>query len=780
MSGKITMQFTNNEITKYIFLFSISTAVFVSTISGDFVYDDRAAISENDDVAGRSSLFSVFFHDFWGNDISSPGSHKSWRPLTTISFRITHSIFGFNSAIFHFVNVLLHGIASCLVYQLGCSRKRIDTVPFLAALLFAVHPIHSEAVASIVGRADVLLTIFVLKSLIDFEKRQNVLHSFFWSALAVGSKESGAILPFLHIVQLFLQNKPRTKLTKVFQLLAIGLGITYFRLFVNNFQKPQFAKSSNPLAFEKNSFTRLLTLLYLPLFNLRLLCFPNTLSFDWSLEYIQPIVSSSDFRIALIIVFYTLVTLLCGLIGLRCFEKISRSKLLHLTSLQNGDNLEDILFFSFILLVSFLPASNLFVYVGFVIAERILYLPSVAFCYLAAVTFVFLEKKFPKYRDILNVAFIAALLLLAQRTISRNADWQTAEGLYRSGMNTSPAKALTNLGRELSDNPLRREEALRAYEAALKIQPNMADAWYNLGVLYNEKKNMSKAERCYREAIRFREYFTQAYLNLGILLWQQQKLEDSLQILHRCTLIDGLRTKSQRLHEKTQISCWLQMAQIYQSVARVDEAKAIIEQIPVVKITNSEQLINAYNLFAEVYVKLDESQKADEFFMKALALSPQNEKTYLNLAYFRVKQNRSEDAVSILDELDKLNFASNQILYHKAVMHTKLGNWKLAEQLLKRNLDMNPNHLNTLNALAFIYKDHKRMLEAEKLLRRVVELEPMSSTSYSNYGAILHIMGKLEDAEVYYLKAIQMGPNDEVASSNLQKLRRSMKLRTKA
>ncbi|XP_059159194.1 protein O-mannosyl-transferase TMTC2-like, partial [Physella acuta] len=113
---------------------------------GDFVHDDVMAISHNRDVTGQSDVVEVFYHDFWGQPMWDPSSHKSYRPLCVLSFRLDYSLGGGSSTWFHRVNILLHVLVTCLVTHVSLSVLQAPAVTStLAASLFAVHPIHTEA-----------------------------------------------------------------------------------------------------------------------------------------------------------------------------------------------------------------------------------------------------------------------------------------------------------------------------------------------------------------------------------------------------------------------------------------------------------------------------------------------------------------------------------------------------------------------------------------------------------------------------------------------------------
>ena len=93
-----------------------------------------------------TSWRSVFSHDFWGSPLSDPTSHKSYRPLTILSFRFNSALHGLQPYGYHIVNLVLHGIVSVL-FTAVCRLVASSSTAILAGLLFAVHPIHTEAVS---------------------------------------------------------------------------------------------------------------------------------------------------------------------------------------------------------------------------------------------------------------------------------------------------------------------------------------------------------------------------------------------------------------------------------------------------------------------------------------------------------------------------------------------------------------------------------------------------------------------------------------------------------
>jgi hypothetical protein len=165
----------------------ISVACFSNAFDAEFVFDDNGAIVENPDVVGDGELWDklgdMAAHDYWGNEMRV-SSHKSYRPLTVFSFRLNWLQAGkrLESYVFHGTNVYLHAAVTGLLvvvvrlYRLvplgaysGTLGAATETgVLLVMGVLFAVHPVHCEAVTGLVGRADVLASLFVLLALLAY------------------------------------------------------------------------------------------------------------------------------------------------------------------------------------------------------------------------------------------------------------------------------------------------------------------------------------------------------------------------------------------------------------------------------------------------------------------------------------------------------------------------------------------------------------------------------------------------------------------------------------
>ena len=132
----------------------LATLCYLNSLSGDLVHDDVFAIKDNEDLRPNTPLSSLLLNDFWGEPMASPTSHKSYRPLTVLGFRLNYLFHGLDPWGYHLVNVLLHVLTTVLlgwfcrreVFR-GMRRKSHDGWwSLVVMLLFASHPIHTEAV----------------------------------------------------------------------------------------------------------------------------------------------------------------------------------------------------------------------------------------------------------------------------------------------------------------------------------------------------------------------------------------------------------------------------------------------------------------------------------------------------------------------------------------------------------------------------------------------------------------------------------------------------------
>ncbi|CAG9768090.1 unnamed protein product [Ceutorhynchus assimilis] len=515
----------------------LAVTCYLNIIDGDFVHDDIPAVTLNKDVLAINPVKSVFENDFWGTPMADENSHKSYRPLTVLTFRINYLCFGLTPVAFHATNIALHAVA-CLLFTRVCLYVAGLKPPFatLAGLMFSVHPIHTEAVTGIVGRADVLACVFFLMSILAYhghssEGRYHVWTSVIMGVMSMIAKETGITVFLVNLgYDLYLQwpNIRRTitevrwnleslefsfRATKILMSTGVLLAL---RLAILQGSLPRFCEQDNPAAFHNSIYVRFLTFCYLAAFNLWLILCPATLSHDWQMGSVPLVLSAGDSRNFITCFFFGLLFLLT-LRSIVDFETLRHPPLI---------------IGLLLLVLPFLPASNVFITVGFVIAERVLYIPSLGCILLVAYGIQILWTNCSRHRQTIFCFITLILITSSLRTVIRNKNWKSRETLLRAGLQALPqnAKMHYNYANFLRESSLT-ELAKSHYYMALKLWPSYASAHNNLGTILI---NNYEAEKHFLAAIKYSSNHVNAHFNLGQLYRKNNKTKESEQMLKKC------------------------------------------------------------------------------------------------------------------------------------------------------------------------------------------------------------------------------------------------------
>ena len=224
----------------------------------------KITLSPCRDLRPHVPLGNIFQNDFWGTPITKEQSHKSYRPVTVLTFRLNYLLTEVSPLGYHAVNVLLHAGVTLLYHQLaGSLLSRLPAA--LAALLFAVHPVHTEAVTGVVGRAELLASVFFLVVILQYSKmaRQNsvswrgLMLTSLLICLSMFSKEQGITVIAVCVVhEVFVAQllSPADLLSmsgkvgvpawakRILALAVIGVGLMYVRLRIMGTQLPVFTR----------------------------------------------------------------------------------------------------------------------------------------------------------------------------------------------------------------------------------------------------------------------------------------------------------------------------------------------------------------------------------------------------------------------------------------------------------------------------------------------------------------------------------------------------------
>ena len=506
---------------KHIVLFSYLMVAFCSffiysnSFKGDFLFDDIEAVVKNQDVVGNSSLKEIFSHNFWGQKMGDKRAlHFSYRPITILSFKLNYLLGGLSTWGYHFFNAFLHMCVSLLFFMFSqvIFKKYFFCLSFIAAMIFSLHPIHTEAVSSVVGRAELLAAFFSLLACLTYfkavrEKKKKIYSwtffflSLFLLLLSLISKETGITLLAILIIYDLLQDKnifdlkslsfkkiiSLSSVRRVSLLLLFLIGIFFIRISLHKGDSVVYDKLTIPANHLKSFQSRFMTKASYNAWHLRLLAIPYPLSADRSTKSLPLIHSFFDLS--------NLQTLLC-LLSLFLL-------LFYILKMKNLEKKKAYILSLSLMLIPFIPCTGWLFDVGFVTAERVLYLPSLGFSLLFALFLLDLYQKFSysRLKVLAPIIFTVSSLCYAEITWNRNKDWQSEEKIFLSTLKHYPnnARAHFNYGYQQEEkNPLKAEEH---YKKAIALEADYVSPYQNLCVSYLRRKKHTEGIEICKQAI---------------------------------------------------------------------------------------------------------------------------------------------------------------------------------------------------------------------------------------------------------------------------------------
>ena len=503
-------RFTENKKIVLLIFTLLVIAIYGQSLFGEYVYDDRGIIDHIDVLSSKHELGQVALHPYWEVE------NGLYRPTTLLSYSFNLIIFGVEPLSFHLINLLLYLFICYFVYLLINRLFNNNLLAFLSGLLFLILPIHTEVVANITGRSELLSLFFALLAMLEATKSKiNYWLLGLWVLASIGGKETGiAILPILTII-FYQKNTPLSKevFLKYFkEISAVAIGallyffFRFFSLGIGSFLNIKTSLIENQLLFT-DTFSRIATALKILWMYFYKTFWPANLCSDYSYNQIETVSNwlNSPTILGLLLMLTALVLLLINL------------KKKNPLALGSG-----------IFLFSFLPVSNLFFPIGTIAGERLFFFPSLGIVLVTA----YLIYKILYTRKIWLIQIIILLLLILVSigyiTTShiRQRVWLNETNLFISGAECAPNSALSmsNLGAVylINDDLDKAEEALKK---SMEIKPIYSKGINNLGLVYFRKGDYQKAHDMYIEALSQDFPYPGAWENMVLLYLTEGKIE---------------------------------------------------------------------------------------------------------------------------------------------------------------------------------------------------------------------------------------------------------------
>ena len=417
-------------------IIAFTCVLYCNTLFYDYTLDDLIVIKENSFTKkGVDGIAGIFKYDsftgFFGVQKNLVAGGR-YRPLSIASFALEYQLFnGFNPFFSRLVNIFLYGSTGILIMMIFLrllknkpSEKWHLSIPFIAAMLFLAHPVHTEVVANIKGRDEIFSLLFSLIALwfmlryLDDKKRYYLLTSGFSFFLGMLSKENAIM--FLFIIPLtiyFFTKQPLKKIAICATFLLIpALLFVFLRFLVLGYlNSPELPKEllNNPFLFATAS-QKAGTILYTLGLYIKLLFFPHPLTHDYY-PYHIPLIDFTDLRSLISLIIYA-VLIIYSVVKIRTKDPIAYGILFYLSTL-------------FIV-------SNLLFSVGTFMNERFIYMPSLGFVFIISYFLINISPKLvkssKKSSEIILILFLVILLPYTLKTITRNFVWRSDFTLFSS------------------------------------------------------------------------------------------------------------------------------------------------------------------------------------------------------------------------------------------------------------------------------------------------------------------------------------------------------------
>jgi protein O-mannosyl-transferase len=486
-------------------LAGVTVVIYANTLFNGFAGDDGLYIFQNRAV--RVPSLPEFFR---ANENSNV-----FRPVTFASFAANFAAGHMHAFGYHAVNLLLECGVVALLFLLLCrlleSVAAGETIALAAALLFAVHPIHTEAVASVVGRAELFAAGFLFAALI-FHLNDRPIPALLCFAGGLLSKESAVVfLPLVIVVDLARGKlKPASRYAWIGGLTAVYLAVLW-KAQGGHFGDPHINYLDNPLVYLPVHL-RILNALRIAWKYVGLLVYPGTLSADYSYNAIPLYGKWSQLLPAALATAAAFGVWIWALVKKRTAWAVAGA----------------------IYLIGFAVTANILIPTGTIMGERLAYFSSAGFCLAAGLAWYRLSAW---KREVAWVTLTVVLVALGLRTMARNSDWRNNRALDVATVAAVPdsAKARVNFaGIEIDEGQY--DDARQQLRTALKIYPDFSDAYEAAGLLESRLGHEQRARQLLQTAFDMSYESEPQYrmksVNLAGVLAKEGDTADALRLLN--------------------------------------------------------------------------------------------------------------------------------------------------------------------------------------------------------------------------------------------------------
>lgn len=634
----------------YVIIFLFATALYLNTIGNQQAVDDPIVFTSNKYVLqGVSGIKDILTHDasygFFGDKAGDFLNGGRYRPLGLISFALEVQLFGADLHVAHAINVLLFALTCIVLFHLlsYLMPGKKDSpfylaVPFITAMLFAGHPIHTEAVANIKGRDEIMTLLFSLMALYAAVRyvRENNWRYLIGGAAIFGlgllSKENA--ITFVAIVPLTLYFFTHADIKDYARTVgAYMVPVVIFLCLRAAFTKSGMTAPSNEILNDpflylpkgtEGILEKYATIIMTFLLYIKLLIFPHPLTHDYFYHQVPYVkISNPVFILSLLI---NGALLIYALLGLRKKSLPSYA----------------ILFY----FITFSIFSNLFFTVGILMTERFMFMCSVGFCLLGAYAMTEAVNRWKLPAQALPSALVMILLLYSIMTISRNHAWYDNITLFVTDAKTSTnsSKVMMGIGDEMMQMSAANIDSLRQ-SGRLQYVADLLDMNVNASTTPDgdmRKLLLEQGEKYIKRSLDIYPGRAPSWLMLGTTAYKLHR--PPAEVISYYAKCDSLKSGGD-YESLYNIGC------VYiENKMPVQAKESFLKALAV----DTKQLASTFNL-AVIYMNLKQLDSALIWFGRSIALSPNEPAIYANMNAIYKEQGNTDGMIRCLSKEIELN-----------------------------------------------------------------------------------------------------------------------------
>jgi len=632
--------------------------VYIPAMQSGFIWDDDAVLTKNI-ILKKNGLYCTWL----------TAAQPNYWPMAWTSYWFEHKLWGLNPAGYHLSNILIHAICSLLIWRILLLLK--IPIPWLAAIVFAVHPVNVESVAWITQRKTLLAMLFFLISLLLYLKFENNNRLWlYWLsvgvfALAMLSKGSVVALPVVLLLIAYWQRGTieRRDVLRSIPFFIISAVMSCVEIWF------QYNRSIGAeIVRTDNFFARLAGAGMAVWFYIYKALLPINLIFIYPRWQINP----EKWFV------YIPFAILAGLflLLLRYRQSWAKPLLFALT-------------YYVVMLLPVLGFFNIYFMAYSLVADHYQYASIIGIIALVVSAGYFIIPKFGKWKNVIAKTICFAILaILGALTWHQCQIYKNEETLYKAVLQKNPSAwmAYNNLGSIYSRQD-RCEDALEFYKQAVKIKPDFAEAYVGLSAVYYKLGRNDDAIEAAKQAIKINQNYFKACYNLGVIYDKLGRYEDA---------IDSYK---QAIKIKPDDDAYYNLGIVYGKLGQ--HQKAIEAYWQTIRVR--PDYAAAYNNLGTIYNSLNRYEDAISVFKSAIKIEPNLAETYCNLGFAYGKLGRYEEAADAFEQAIKLKPDYADAYYNLGIMHYQNGRYNESIEACKNTLKIQPGYTEAHYVLGICY-----------------------------------------------------------------------------